>query len=274
MMDLNEILPTLQTWLAQYGLRLLGAIAVAVAGRWVAKWLTGLARRGMARANVEQTLINFAASLTYYALLAFVVVAALNLIGFETTSIVAVFGAATLAVGLALQDSLGNFAAGVMIVLFRPYKVGDVVEIAGAFGKVREVRIFNTVLNTLDNKQVIVPNGAVMADNITNYTVNGTRRVDMVFGIGYNDDLLKAKRILKELLDAHPAVLAEPAPIVSVLELGDNSVNFAVRPYTKVDDYWDVYFYMHEQVKLRFDEEGISIPYPQRDIHVMQMPAA
>ncbi len=266
----SNLLVAVQEWLAQYGLRLLGAIAFFIVGRWVAGWLTRLARRGMERSNVDRTLSNFAGSLINYGLLAIVIIAALNLIGFQTTSIVAVLGAATLAVGLALQDSLGNFAAGVMIILFRQYRVGDLVEIAGAFGRVKAVQIFNTTLTTPDNREVIVPNGTVLAGNIVNYSTNGTRRIDMVFGIGYEDDLLRAKELLLEILTAHPAVLEDPPPTVSVLELGDSSVNFAVRPHVAVDDYWDVHFYMHEQVKLRFDEAGISIPFPQRDVHLYQ----
>lgn len=267
----STILLSIQGWLAQYGFRLLGAIAVFVVGRWVASWLTRAARRGMGRSGLDQTLINFAASVIYYGLLVVVVLAALNLVGVETTSVVAVLGAATLAVGLALQDSLGNFAAGVMIIFFRPYRVGDMVDVAGANGVVKEVRIFNTILTTPDNKEIIVPNGAVIAGNITNYSANGQRRIDMVFGIGYEDDLRQAKELLMEILTSHPAVLADPPPKVAVLELGDSSVNFAVRPYVNVADYWEVQFYTHEQVKLRFDEAGISIPFPQRDVHLHEV---
>ena len=203
--------------------------------------------------------------------MAMVIIAALNLLGFETTSIVAIMGAATLAIGFALQGSLANFAAGVMIILFRPYKVGDLVEINGVFGAVKDVQLFNTIITAPDNKQVIVANSAAIGDNITNFSTNGHVRLDMVFGIGYGDDLLKAKGILENILVSQPEVLKNPAPSVTVLELGDSSVNFAVRPFVKVEDYWTVHFNTHEQVKLRFDAEGVSIPYPTQDINVAQL---
>lgn len=268
----GDVLATLQAWLAQYGLRLLGAIAIFFIGRIAVQWATNLAQKAMERSNLDKTLANFAGNMLYYAMLSVVVVAALNLIGFETTSIVAVFGAATLAIGFALQDSLSNFASGVMIILFRPYQIGDLVEIAGTFGTVQDVRIVNTILTSPENKKIIVPNGSILGDNIVNYSANGHVRLDMVFGIGYDDDLLQAKTLLLEILEEQEGVMELPLPTVTVLELADSSVNFAVRPHVKIPDYWNVYFTTHEQVKLRFDAAGISIPYPQQDIHVQQMP--
>ena len=258
------------TWLAAYGLNVLGAIALLIIGRIIAGQLTTLVTRMLTHQKVEPTLVSFLQNLMYIALMAVVIIAALNLVGFQTTSIVAIVGAATLAIGFALQDSLSNFAAGVMIISFKPYKVGDFVEINGETGFVKEVQIFNTHLTALNNKRIIISNGAALGSTIANYSINGYVRVDMVFGIGYGDDLLKAKSILQEILAEQSAVLKEPAPSVSVLELGDSSVNFAVRPFVKVEDYWPVHFTTHEQVKLRFDAEGISIPYPTQDINLIQ----
>ena len=201
-------------------------------------------------------------------LLAFVIIASLEQLGVDTSSLTAIIAAAGLAVGFALQGSLSNFAAGVMIILFRPFRVGEFIEGAGIKGTVREIQIFSTILTTGDNKRIIVPNGQIMSDDITNYSANDTRRIDMVFGIGYEDDLLAAKTTLEEILAAHPKVLEEPATVVNVAELADSSVNFNARPWVKTEDYWDVRADIHEQVKLVFDEKGISIPFPQQDVHV------
>jgi small conductance mechanosensitive channel len=190
------------------------------------------------------------------------------MIGVKTTSFVAVLGAAGLALGFALQGSLSNFAGGVMILLFKPFKVGDIIEAQGHRGKVDEIRIFNTIIKTLDNKTIIIPNGEVSGNSIINYTAEPTRRVDMTFGIGYDDDIGKVKSVLKRVIDSDERILEDPAPMIVVSEHGGSSVNFAVRPWVKTEDYWGVYFDMHEKVKLAFDEEGISIPYPQRDIHL------
>lgn len=266
----GDVLTTIQEWLAQYGFRLLGASAVFIIGRWAVNWLTGLARKAMGSSNIDKTLTNFAANIIYYVLLAVVVIAALNLIGFTTTSIVAVLGAATLAVGLALQGSLSNFAAGVMLILLGQYKIGDRVEVADTFGIVKEVRIFNTVLTSLDNKRIIIPNSNVISGKIVNYSANDIIRLDLIYGIGYEDDLRKAKAILLDIMQNDEDVLEEPAPSVSVHSLADSSVNLATRPYVKTDDHVKVTFRLNEQVKLRFDEEGISIPFPQMDVHLDQ----
>ncbi|MFK7804741.1 MAG: mechanosensitive ion channel family protein [Anaerolineae bacterium] len=269
-MELN-ILEMVTGLITQYGLKVLGAIAIFLIGRIVARKLSDWLGRLMETREVDPTLVGFGRNLAYMVLMVVVVIAALNLLEFETTSIVAVMGAATFAIGFALQGSLANFAAGIMIIFFKPFKVGDLVEINGVFGTVQLVKIFNTIITTPDNKQVIVSNGSAIGDNITNYSENGYLRLDMVFGIGYGDDLLKAKGVLENILVSQPEVLKDPAPTVSVLELGDSSVNFAVRPFVNVDDYWTVHFKTHEQVKLRFDAEGISIPYPTQDINVAQL---
>ncbi len=251
-----------------YGLKLLGAIAILIIGRWVSGIITRAIQRMMEKAAVDKTLVAFVKNLVYYVLLAFVILAALNNLGVQTTSLIAILGAIALAVGLALQGALTNFAAGVLIILFRPFKVGDFVETTGAFGVIEEIQIFNTILITRDNKTVIIPNANIMSDNIVNYSTKDVLRVDLVFGIGYNDDLLKAKKILEELVQADDRILAEPPPRVAVLELADSSVNFAVRPFVKVADYWDICFDLTEQVKLRFDQAGVSIPFPQQDVHL------
>jgi small conductance mechanosensitive channel len=239
-------------------------------GRWIAKALRNMLKRMMTKGNVDETLISFVANLTYIALLAFVIIAALNQLGIQTTSFIAVIGAAGLAIGLALQGSLANFAAGVLMIIFRPFKAGDYIEGAGVAGTVEEVQIFATQLKTPDNKTIIVPNAKMMGDNITNYSAKDTRRVDMVIGVGYSDDLKKVREILEDILAKDDRILEDPAPTIGVLELGDNSVNFAVRPWVKTEDYWGAYFDVTETVKRRFDEEGISIPFPQRDVHLYE----
>lgn len=208
--------------------------------------------------------------MTYIALLVFVVLAALGQLGIQTTSFIAVIGAAGLAIGLALQGSLSNFAAGFLMIIFRPFKVGDVIEGAGVTGVVETIQVFTTQLKTPDNRTVIIPNASLTAGNITNWTVKGTRRVDLVMGIGYDDDIDKAKKIMADILAKDERVLKDPAPKIALVELADSSVNFVVRPWVKVEDYWDVYFDTTENIKKSFDAEGISIPYPQRDVHVYE----
>jgi small conductance mechanosensitive channel len=256
--------------LTQLGIALITAIVVMVIGRWIAKGLTRLVRRALRRYEVDVTLERFVSSLVYALLMTVVVIAAINQLGVQTTSLVAVVGAAGLAVGLALQGSLANFAAGVLIVLFRPYEAGDMIEAAGESGVVQEVQIFTTVINTLDNKKVVIPNSQIMAGSITNYTANELRRVDLVAGVSYEDDLDKVKAVLQDVVAADTRVVADPAPTIAVSEMADSSVNFVVRPWVKPDDYWDVYFDLTETIKKRFDQEGISIPFPQRDVHIYQ----
>jgi small conductance mechanosensitive channel len=257
-------------WAALYGAKIVGAMAILVLGRIAVGIATGIIRRLMQKSKADETLTIFVSSLTKIALLTFIVIAALGALGVQTASFIAVVGAAGLAIGFALQGSLSNFAAGVMLVIFKPFKKGDYVEAGGIGGTVEEVRIFSTIFKSPDNKAVIVPNSKITGDNITNYSAKETRRIDMVFGIGYGDDLKKAKEIIEEIINADERILNDPAPVVRVLELGDSSVNFAVRPWVKTADYWAVYFDLMERIKLDFDKTGISIPFPQRDVHLHQ----
>jgi len=251
-----------------YGLKVIAAIVVFIVGRWIAKGLTNLVKKIMDKRAVDTTLISFIANLTYIALLVFVVLAALGQLGIQTTSFIAVIGAAGLAIGLALQGSLSNFAAGFLMIIFRPVKVGDFIEGAGVSGTVEAIQIFTTQLKTPDNKTVIIPNASLTAGNITNWSTKETRRVDLVMGIGYEDDIDKAKKIMADVLAKDGRILKDPPPTIALVELADSSVNFVVRPWVKADDYWNVYFDTTENIKKSFDAESISIPFPQRDVHV------
>ena len=268
--NLESLTPMLIDW----GVKIVLALAVFVIGKWIAKRITNVLRKLMERAELDATLVTFLCNIVYAILLAAVILAALDMLGVPVTSLLAVLGAAGLAVGLALKDSLGNFAAGVMLILFRPFKQGDFVEVAGVSGSVTEVKIFSTILTTPDNKLVVIPNAQVAADTITNYSANDQRRVDMVFGVGYDDDLKVARQVLTDLCANHPLVLDDPATNIFVLNLGDSSVDFAVRPWAKTADYWKVYGDIMEQAKVGLEEAGCSIPYPQRDVHVFKDAAA
>jgi small conductance mechanosensitive channel len=271
-MDFKELaeqyLSVAWDWLGDNAGKIVLAFAILVVGRWLAKAATGLVVRVMNKRDVDVTLTKFLTSIFYYTLLILVFIAAAGQLGIDTMSFVTILGAAGLAVGLALKDSLSNFASGVMLIVFKPFKVGDFVEVGGKMGAVEAISIFNTVMTSPDNKLVIVPNAEVTGGVITNFTAKETRRVDLVFGIGYGDDIKRAKEVLEGLLAADPRVLEEPAPKVAVSELGDSSVNFVVRPWVKTADYWDVFWDLTEKVKLAFDAEGISIPFPQRDVHL------
>ncbi|PCJ32545.1 MAG: mechanosensitive ion channel protein MscS [Gammaproteobacteria bacterium] len=253
--------------IAHWLLNIAFAIAIVVIGRFVVKWLIKLIRKLMVRADFDPILINFSSSIANAVLMLFVIIAALDHLGVNTTSFIALLGAAGLAVGLALKDSLQNFAAGVMMIIFRPFKIGDFIEAGGVVGVVEKISVFSTIMKTGDNREIIIPNGQIYAGAITNYSARDTRRIDMVFGIGYDDDMLKAKKIMVDILEAHELILAEPAPAVAVAELADSSVNFNVRPWVNSADYWGVRSEIIEQIKLTFDKEGISIPYPQMDVH-------
>jgi small conductance mechanosensitive channel len=266
--DFSAILPKIYELLTVYGIKVIAALAIFVIGRWVAKGLRGFIRKMMRRSKVDETLISFVVNLAYVALLAFVIIAALNQLGIQTASFIAILGAAGLAIGLALQGSLSNFAAGVLMIIFRPFKVNDYIEGAGVAGTVEEIQIFTTQLRSPDNKTIIVPNSKITGDNIINYSTKGTRRVDMVFGIGYEDDIDKARQIILDVVENDERVMKDPAPVALLAELADSSVNFNTRVWSSADDYWGVYFDTTEMVKKRFDAEGISIPYPQRDVHV------
>ena len=265
-------------YLTEHGLQLLlnvlAAAAVFFIGRWLAGLVAKLLHKAMAKAKVDPTLNNFVKNLLYSILLVFVVIAALARLGVQTNSFIALVGAAGLAVGLALQGSLSNFAAGVLMIIFKPFKLGDFVEIGGASGTVKEIEIFTTTLDTLDNRRVIIPNAQVTGTNIINYTVNGTRRVDLVIGVSYGDDIGKAKEIMMGVLKSHELVLQTPEPAVAVLELADSSVNYVVRPWCKSSDYWTVRFDVTERVKLALEANGLSIPFPQRDVHMINAPTS
>jgi small conductance mechanosensitive channel len=269
-MDASGLLDKVYELLTVYGIKVVAAVVIFIIGRWVAKAIANFIKKIMTKSNTDITLVRFVGNLSYIALLAFVIIAALNQLGIQTTSFIAILGAAGLAIGLALQGSLGNFAAGVLMIIFKPFKVGDFIEGAGVAGTVEEIQIFTTQLKTPDNKTIIVPNAKMTGDNITNYTMKGTRRVDFVFGIGYDDDIDKARKIIEKIIAEDNRVLKDPAPMVAVSELADSSVNFVARAWTSADDYWGFYFETTEKVKKQFDAEGISIPYPQRDVHVYE----
>ena len=259
-----------QTVGVSFAIKIIAAIAIFFVGRMIARVVTNGIRKFMASQEVEKILETFVSNVVYWALMTFVIIAAINQVGVQTTSLIAIVGAAGLAVGLALQGSLANFAAGVLIVMFRPYKVGDYVEAAGIAGSVVQVQILTTILKTADNKQIVVPNAQIMGSIITNYSANDTRRVDLIIGIGYDDDIDKARDTIRELVDADDRILKDPDCLIAVAELADSSVNLVVRPWVKTSDYWGVKFDLTEAVKKRFDKEGISFPYPQQDVHIHQ----
>lgn len=260
----ETLIPIVTDW----GIKIVLALFIYVLGKWIARRITKILTKLMNRADMDPTLVSFLGNIAYAFLLAVVVLAALDKLGVPVTSALAILGAAGLAIGLALKDSLGNFASGVMLVLFRPFKQGDFVEAGGVSGSVKEVRIFSTILTTPDNKEVIIPNGQVGASAITNYSANDQRRVDLTFGVGYDDDLKVARKVLTELATNHPLVLEDPAPVIMVVNLGDSSVDFAVRPWARTADYWTVYSDLLEQGKVALEEAGCSIPYPQSDMHL------
>lgn len=268
---MEDITKAVWEYVSLYGIRVIGAIIIFVLGKWIAGLVTKIVKRLMENANVEETLVIFLGNLAYALLLTVVVLAALSQLGINTTSFIAILGAAGLAVGLALQGSLANFGAGVLLIMFQPFKTGDFVDAGGAMGAVEEINIFTTKLKTPDNRQIIVPNSNIVSSNITNFSAKDTRRVDLVFGVSYSDDLKKVKNELVEILSADKRILEDPEPVVAVSELADSSVNFVVRPWVKSSDYWDVYFDLQEKVKNRFDEKGISIPFPQQDIHISKL---
>ncbi len=268
--NLEQIIAKVTELGTVFGLKLLAAIVVLVVGRWVAIVLRSFLEKSMMRTQVDQTLVSFTTNLAYIAMIAFVIIAALAQLGIQTTSFIAILGAAGLAIGLALQGSLANFAAGVLMLLFRPFRVDDYIEAGGTAGTVKEIQIFNTILVSPDNKTIIVPNAKMTGDKIVNYARQGTRRVDLVFGIGYDSDIDAAKTILWDILENDKRVLSAPEAKVAVLELADSSVNIACRPWVNAEDYWDFYFDALETVKKRFDAGNITIPFPQRDVHVYE----
>ena len=255
-------------YIVPYAANIALALVIFVVGKWLAGTLTKVVISLLKKSRMDDILIGFVTSIVKTLLMLFVTIAALNQLGVDTTSLIALLGAAGLAVGLALQNSLQNFAAGVMLIVFRPFKAGDFVELAGVSGVVENIGIFSSVLRTGDNRELIVPNGVIYGGIITNYSKRSTRRVDMVFGIDYSDDLKQAKELLRTIILADERVLPEPEPVIAVSELADFSVNFIVRPWVKNADYWPVLWDTTEKVKLEFDAQGLSIPYPQMDVHM------
>lgn len=266
-LQLDALLPTLQSLAAEWGLKVLGAVAVVIVGRLIAGWFRGLTTRGLTRASFDPTLVPFLANLVFIALMTFVLISAAGLVGIPMTSFVAVIGAAGLAVALAFQGTLSNFSSGVMLLTFRPFKVGDFVEVGGVSGTVQEIGIFVTTLHTPDNVRIVVPNTKISGDTIKNYSANPTRRIDLVMGVGYGDDLNVAIRTIREVLGEEDRVLAEPEPQVAVSELGDSSVNIVVRPWVNAEDYWGTRFDLTKELKERLEAAGCEIPFPQRDVH-------
>ncbi len=265
---MDSLSQTILDIVVQYGVRFIGALAIFVIGKFAINVILRLMRKALGKAKVDETLIGFLLDLTNVSLLVLVVIAALSTLGMKMTSFVAILGAATLAVGLALQNNLSNLGAGVLIMFLRPFRLNDFVEVAGVSGTIEKISIFNTILRTPDNRSIIVPNSKIVGDNIINYSVKDTRRVDITVGIGYDDDIKLAKSILNEILERDDRVLKDPKPIVAVSELGDSSINFVVRPWVRASNYWNVYFDLLEKIKTTFDQKGISIPYPQMDVHL------
>ncbi|MFA5688914.1 MAG: mechanosensitive ion channel domain-containing protein [Kiritimatiellales bacterium] len=254
--------------LIQFGLQLLAATLIFIVGRWLARRLQLWIERVMRRAKVDPILITFTANLTYTLMLIVVILAALAQIGIQTASLVAILGAAGLAIGLALQGSLSNFAAGVLMVIFRPFKIGEYIEGGGAAGTVKAIHIFTTTLTSPDNRKIIVPNSKMMSDNIVNYSAHGTRRISLTAVISYRDDIDAAKTILKKLLENEPRVLSDPAPLVAVAAIGDHGVEFTVRGWVNVSDFWGVTFDLTEAIKKSLDAAGLTIPFRQQDVHL------
>ncbi|MDO5972417.1 mechanosensitive ion channel [Flavivirga aquimarina] len=261
-MDLERWLDIAQGFIMEYGIKVIGAIVIWIIGSWVIKKLNKGMSKLMSKRSYDESLQKFLLNLIGWALKIILFIAILSQLGVETTSFAAILAAAGLAIGMALQGSLGNFAGGVLIMIFKPFKIGDLIEAQGELGVVKEIEIFTTKLTGLSNREIIIPNGSLSNGNIINYTTEGTRRVDLTFGVGYDSDIKKTKEVLMNVLTSHPKVLKEPAPTVNVSELADSSINFAVRPWSTADDYWDVYFGITENVKEALDAAGIEIPYP------------
>lgn len=279
-LDVTEMIPTSidqvsQLWaqvqdiVVLWGLKVIAAIAIFIIGRWVAMGVRKGVHRVMEKTGTDPIIVGFVGSISYIALLAFVIIAAIGQLGIQTTSFIAILGAAGLAIGLALQGSLANFAAGFLMIMFRPFRVGDFIEGAGVAGVVESIQIFTTTMKTGDNKTIIIPNAKLSGDNIINYSAKPTRRVDMTVGVAYDADLSNVRDVLKDIISKESRIHADPEPLIAVAELADSSVNFVVRVWTDTGDYWAVMFAMNETIKNRFDAEGIGIPFPQRDLHIV-----
>jgi small conductance mechanosensitive channel len=266
--NIDQILETITVWFTTYSIKIVAAILIFIIGKWLCRRITNLLTKIMEKNNIDVTLVKFLSSIVYYTLFIVVMIAVAGQLGINTTSFLTIIGAAGLAIGLALKDSLSNFASGVMLIMFRPIKIGDFVDVGGVTGTVQSIDIINTTIHSPDNQKHIVPNASITSGVITNVTANDNRRVDLVIGIGYDDDIARAKGILEAIIKKEERVLENPATNIAVSELGDSSVNFVVRPWVKTSDYWDVYFDLTEEIKITFDKEGISIPYPQQDVHL------
>ena len=264
-LDPAQLTELLWSW----GVQVVAALAIFVVGRWIARRIATGVAMASERANVDPTLTNFLRSVIYMGLLVMVILAAVQQLGVQATSFFAILGAAGLAIGLALKDSLANFSSGVMLILFRPFKAGDFIEAGGASGTVVEISIFNTIIRTGDNRIVIVPNSQIYAGSITNFSAETTRRIDLVFGIGYDDNVVRAKEIMQSVMDSDDRILKDPAPTIMMLELADSSVNFAVRPWVASGDFSAVRGDLLEGVKKALEDNGLSIPYPQQDVHMI-----
>lgn len=269
-MDFSKYTEPAMLYMSEYGLKIILALTIFFIGKMVTKRAAALIKNLMIKAHVDLTLVNFLANVIYFVLLIVVVLAALSTLGINIASFLAIFGAASLAIGLALKDSLSNIGAAVLIIIFRPFKVGDFVDTAGVSGTIEEINLFSTIMATPDNKTIMIPNSAVIGSNIINFSNKPTRRVTLTFGIDYGDDLKLAKEVLWQVIKEDERVLQDPAPFVAVADLADNSVNFEFRVWVKTEEYWAVHFDMIEKVKLAFDANGISIPFPQMNIHLQK----
>ncbi len=268
--NIDKLLAQAQVLSLEFGLKIVTALAIFIIGKWVARKLGSAVTKLLEKGSGDPMLVRFVGNIVYFALLTFVILAAIAQMGVQTTSFVAALGAAGFAVGLALQGSLGNFAAGILLLVFRPFRVGHFIEGAGTAGTVEEVHIFNTRLRTPDNKSIVIPNSQLTSCTITNFTAKSERRVDLTFGVSYSDDIDKVKAVIREVMAEDDRILPEPEPVVGLMTLGESSVDFVVRPWVKSENYWPVLFDLNERIKKRFDAEGISIPFPQRDVHIIE----
>ncbi len=266
--QLENLISIAQSMIMNYGLKILAALAILIFGRIVSGVAKSLFLRMTKRTQMDVTISSFIANIIYYGFLVFFIIAALGQLGIQTGSFVAIIGAIGLSVALAFQGSLSNFAAGFLIIFFRPFKAGDYIEGGGVAGTVKEIQIFSTILMTPDNKKVVVPNAKLTGDNIINFTTEESRRIDLTVGVSYADDLEKTKNILQSILSTYSEILPDPAPVIAVSKLGDSSVDIVIRPWVKTTDYWNVYFRLTEEIKTRFDKEGITIPFPQQDVYI------
>lgn len=271
--NLAEYQKLIETYAIPWGIKIVAAIAIFIIGRFIAKVIVKTVKKVMTKANIEETLRDFLGNIIQAILMVVIVIAALEQLGVDTTSVLAVFAAAGLAIGLAFKDSLSNFAAGIMLILFKPFKLGDFVEAAGISGVVEQIRIFNTVMRTGDNREITVPNAHIYGGVITNYSARETRRIDLVIGIGYDDNIKTAKKLVEDIISKDSRLLSDPEPTIMVSELGESSVDIAVRPWVNTGDYWPARGDLLQTIKETFDAEGISIPYPQRDLHMIQSAA-